>query len=88
MDEHHYTTIIRVSILSVYTVSTKILETILKWIKSCQFLFLGLLQSEVEKNQDKPITRVLELPFIFYLWSLQLALCCVAALKSGPVHRP
>ena len=26
--------------------------------------------------------------FIFYLLSLQLVLCRVAALKSGPVHRP
>ena len=29
-----------------------------------------------------------ELTFIFYLLSLQLVLCCVAVLKSSPVHRP
>ena len=29
-----------------------------------------------------------ELTVIFYLLSLQLVLCCVAALKSSPIHRP
>ena len=29
-----------------------------------------------------------ELSFIFYLLSLQLVLCHMAALKSDPVHRP
>ena len=43
---------------------------------------------ETVQSGPYPSLLLKDLTFIFYLLSLQPVLCCVAALKSSPVHRP